>query len=38
VQAHLDRLGDPDVAARPDTADALAGATALRDEAVARTG
>ena len=35
VQAHLDGLGDPDIAARPDTAAALAGAVALRDRAIA---
>jgi hypothetical protein len=35
VQAYLDDLADPDWAARPDTADALARASALRDRAVA---
>jgi serine/threonine protein kinase len=35
LQDHLDDLGDPDPAVRPDTADALARATELRDRAVA---
>ena len=35
VQAHLDRLGDPDPARRPDTETALASAQALREEAIA---
>ncbi|HEU5061436.1 MAG TPA: hypothetical protein VFU21_33150, partial [Kofleriaceae bacterium] len=35
VQAHLDDLGDPDLAIRPDTAGALSGAIALRDRAIA---
>jgi hypothetical protein len=38
VQDHLDRLGDPDTAQRPDTAEALASASALRDRVVAETG
>jgi serine/threonine-protein kinase len=37
VQEHLDALGDPDSAARPDTTEALARASALRDRAVAET-
>ena len=35
VQAHLDDLGDPDAAARPDTTGALSIAVALRDRAIA---
>jgi tRNA A-37 threonylcarbamoyl transferase component Bud32 len=35
VQAHLDRLGDPDPAARPSTEQALADAGRLREEAIA---
>lgn len=35
LQAHLDRLGDPDTAARPTTAAALAEAMELRTEALA---
>ena len=35
VQEHLDRLGDPDVAQRPDTAEALASASELRDLGIA---
>jgi hypothetical protein len=35
LQEHLDDLGDPDPALRPDTADALVRATELRDRAVA---
>ncbi|MEZ4402509.1 MAG: serine/threonine-protein kinase [Kofleriaceae bacterium] len=35
LQAHLDRLGDPDAAGRPTTARALAEAIALRDQAIA---
>jgi hypothetical protein len=35
VQAHLDRLGDPDPAARPDTEAAFASALELREHAIA---
>ena len=34
LQEHLDVLGDPDESVRPDTAEALARATELRDRAV----
>ena len=35
VQAHLDRLGDPDPRARPTTEEALAAAQRLREDAIA---
>ena len=35
LQDHLDRLGDPDPACRPDTGTAMAEARALRDRAIA---
>jgi hypothetical protein len=35
VQLHLDDLGDPDAAVRPETSAALAAASALRDHAIA---
>jgi hypothetical protein len=37
VQEHLDDIGDPDSAVRPDTAQALSRASELRDRAVAET-
>jgi hypothetical protein len=37
VQEHLDWIGDPDSAQRPDTAEALAAAAELRDRAIVET-
>ena len=37
LQEHLDAIGDPDVAGRPDTDEALRTAAELRDRAVAET-